>query len=131
MFWVVANALLARRYLPNLPRVRYTSFGAVEPAVGRSSKGVSPWPALGAGLPKRTQYWLVVGHMVGLNALAVALSATFQLRSKQLPLPVPGSTATPPFLSAWLADTLLLAGWAGATLSMQARGGCMWPPIRR
>ncbi|GAB4822127.1 hypothetical protein N2152v2_009173 [Parachlorella kessleri] len=68
VMWLVANALLFRRYYPGLPRLRYSRWGTVESAEGRS---LMPFTVPGARLPLRVRQWLVVGHLFFINGFSI------------------------------------------------------------
>ncbi|GAB4822126.1 hypothetical protein N2152v2_009172 [Parachlorella kessleri] len=81
VMWMVGNALLFRRYFPGLPRLRYSRWGTVESAEGRTSM---PFKVPGARLSLKARQWLVVGHLVIINLVCLGLTIYFQGHTQQL-----------------------------------------------
>ena len=108
-----------------LPPVRPTShrsFMTVEagPTI-QGGSGCLTWLTARLSEPGRRALFLL--HLALLNALAIAAATVFQTVTFQPARASPADTASPPFRS-WLAVVVLLACWAGATLSLQ-----LWVPL--
>ncbi|GAB4822125.1 hypothetical protein N2152v2_009171 [Parachlorella kessleri] len=82
VMWMVGNALLFRRYFPGLPRLRYSRWGTVESAEGRTAM---PFKVPGARLSLKARQWLVVGHLVVINLVCLGLTAYFQNSNEEVP----------------------------------------------
>ncbi|KAI7839615.1 hypothetical protein COHA_006615 [Chlorella ohadii] len=121
-YFVIANAMMVRRYLPGGSRLRCSSFMTVEagPTIHGSS-GCLTWLAARRSIPWRRALFLL--HLAALNGLSIAAATVFQTVTFQPARASPGDTASPPF-SSWLAVVVLLGGWAAATLSLQ-----LWVPL--
>lgn len=115
VMWLVANALMFRRYYPGVPRLRYSRWGTVESA---SAKRVMPWLVPGAKLPLNmcSRQWLVVGHLVAINVISIGLAAFYQTRTLCLD---EESTSCADAFPRWLGSIAFVIVWAGLTLSMQ------------
>ncbi|EFN53780.1 hypothetical protein CHLNCDRAFT_58448 [Chlorella variabilis] len=125
--WLVCNAMLYRRYVPDV-QVRATRHGAIETVARSDSHWTMPWRRH-LHLSLRARRILVWTHLGVLNAICVALAAFYQANAVVIPdAPIfppeeecKSGTGEPQHTDG---PEWFLIGWALVTLSLQ-----FWCPL--